>query len=168
MIRLLTREDAQDFWDLRLEALATVPRAFASSEQEHRNMSLSETGERLRPQDNGNFVLGAFDGKTLIGTIGFFRETREKTAHKGMIWGVYVTAPHRGKGIGNGLLAAAIERLRTYSGLRQVNLTVAADQAAAVALYRRHGFTEFGLERAALKAGGGYVDERWMTLRLSD
>lgn len=46
----------------------------------------------------------------------------------------------RGRGVGGGLLAALIARLTT-AGVRTVALTVHPDNAAALRLYRRAGFT---------------------------
>ncbi len=164
-IRLLTDADAQAYWDLRLEALETDPRAFGSSPEELRTFSVQQTGERIRATADGS-VLGAFDGRELVGNVGFRRESRAKTRHKGVIWGVYVTSSHRSKGVAGALLSDLIRRFKAYPDLRQVTLAVSSAQIAAMKLYRAAGFESFGLEHAALKIGDEYVDEHWMMLRL--
>jgi len=49
----------------------------------------------------------------------------------------------RGKGIGRALIAAAFADLM-MSSAKKMFLEVAADNAAAIALYRAHGFAEIG------------------------
>lgn len=165
-MRLLTEADAQAYWSFRLEALETDPRAFSSSAEEHRRLTLEQTAERLRPVENGKFVVGAFDNEHLIGTVGFYRETCLKTRHKGFIWGVYVTPSCRGRGVGKALLQEALNRIRAHLDVRQINIAVTSTQAAAERLYRSVGFESFGLERESLKIGDEYIDEQWMVLRL--
>ena len=166
LIRILTQADAEVFSTLRLEALETEHRAFSSSPEEHRALTMDQIRERLRPVDEGSFVCGAFDGAELIGTAGFFRQNQPKTRHKGMVWGVYLKPAYRGRGLARLITDALLTRVRTYRDLRQVNLSVAATQTAAERLYRALGFEQFGYEAEALLVDGELVDEYWMVLRL--
>ena len=134
--------------------------------EEHQEFGVARTAERLRRGENGDFVLGAFDREELVGTVGFHRENRPKTQHKGMIWGVYVAPAYRGRGLARALMIAAIERVRGYADVRQINIVVAATQAAAERLYRALGFEAFALEREGLRVAEEFVDQHWMVLHL--
>lgn len=120
---------------------------------------------RITPKDSG-FVVGAFAGAELIGMGGFYREDRPKIWHKGTIWGVYVTAAWRAKGVAKRILTAVLERLRTFPGLDHVVLHVTSNQVAARRVYISLGFEIIGHERRAFKIGDDYIDQDHMVLWL--
>lgn len=164
-LKVLGNGDLDRYRRLRLEALRAEPTAFGSSYEIEASARADKYRDRLLGLPD-NFVLGACDGDQLIGIGGFFRETAPKRQHIGSVWGVYVTAAFRGRGIGRRLLAQVIERARELPDLEHILLSVTSDNAAAVALYRSFGFEAWGTEPAALKYEGVDYDETHMLLRL--
>jgi ribosomal protein S18 acetylase RimI-like enzyme len=79
---------------------------------------------------------------------------------------MYVVPEFRRQGIGAMLLDRALEHARQLEGLRQIILTVTANNVAAVSLYKSRGFTRFGLEPDALFVEGVYYDAEHLILRL--
>ena len=166
-IRRLTAEDAAALWKLRLSALETEPRAFSASPDANHTPNVEAVAEQLRTGGDDSFVIGAFDNGQLVGMAGLHREQRPKLRHKARVWGVFVRTSHRGKGIGRGVMEALLGCARDVTGLRQIQLSVAATQQAARGLYVALGFRPFGVEPEALQVDGAYIDEEHFYLPLS-
>ena len=169
-IRELTGDGADDFRNLRLRALKEHPEAFGSSYEAESGVPLEAVAERLRrnAESGDSFTLGAYRGSTLVGMVGFFQETREKTRHRGNIWGMYVPSEEQGKGIGGALLTRVIELARLLPGLEQIELAVVSRNRRARGLYAPLGFETYGVEPRAILVDGEYLDEEDMVLLLQD
>lgn len=165
-VRELLAGDGAAWWQLRAESLERDPDAFGKSLDEHRQMTPADVEARFPDVAAGSFHLGAFEREQLIGMATFSREPGLLERHKGHIYGVYVTAEHRGQGVGRLLIATLLERANTDPSLEQVLLAVGSGQLAANRLYRSFGFETFGTEPNALKIGWRYVNENHMILRL--
>ena len=165
-IRTLREKDAAAYWNLRLEGFQNDPFAFGKAAEDHQATTIEATAARLRDMPNDSFTLGAFEANKLIGIATFICETGLKERHKGRIYGVYVTAHQRGKGVASTLIAELLKRVREDPSLEQVLLGMAAGQDAARQLYRKFGFEVYGTEPRAIKIGSQYIDEDHMILRL--
>src|ERR1051326_1526826 len=158
-LRLLTADDAEAWWHLRLEMLRNDPFAFADATEEHLATTVDTVRERLAASDpRKNFVVGVFEQGNLMGTAGFFRRSNNKESHKGHVWGVYVSPELRGKGAGKALMLEIIRRAKEIEGLEQITL-VASAKLPAQQLYKSVGFESYGVEPHSLKIGTEYVDD---------
>ncbi len=151
--------------ELMLEAYDRHPQAFTSSVRERAVMPLSWWEARLTSKLD--VVLGGFEGGTLAGIVGLAFESREKARHKVTLFGMYVSADFRQHGLGYELVQAALAEARKHPVLKLVQLTVTAGNDAAINLYRRCGFIQFGLEPLAVRVGEDYFDKVHMWRDLS-
>jgi ribosomal protein S18 acetylase RimI-like enzyme len=158
-IRRLPPSDVGAYRTLRLSALAESPEAFGSDVAAESAAPVETFANTLRT----SYVAGAFAAERLVGIAGFRRLDREKTRHRGDIWGVYVAPEARGAGVGRQLLEHVLDHARTQ--VQQVHLAVTATNPAALRLYESLGFVRYGTEPRALRIGDRYLDEHLMVLQ---
>ena len=108
---------------------------------------------------------GGFADGDLVGLAGLQMRTGAKERHKARLFSMYVDAAHRGSGLAQQLIEAVIAGAREAEAL-VLQLSVSAGNAPAQRLYRRMGFTVYGVERRSLKVGGQFHDEELMALDL--
>ena len=166
-IRRLIPSDAAPYRDLMLAAYASNPDAFTSSVAERAALPISWWESRVSAEPEATeIVLGGFREDHLVGVAGLSFETREKVRHKATLFGMYVTPDFRQDGLGEMLVAAALDHARGRNGVRIVQLTVTKGNLAATSLYERSGFVEFGVEPFAVAVGDGFVAKVHMWLDL--
>ena len=152
-VRRLVPTDAAAYRALRLEGFAAHPREFRYSPADEEAVTLAETERRLAE----SFVVGVWADGELGGVGGWTCVAGEKLRHKGLLWGMYVQPRLRGTGAADRIVEAIVDDARGQVDL--LLLTVAAPNQRARRLYERHGFTVYGTEPMAVRAGETYIDE---------
>jgi len=166
-IRCLTASDTKTYWLTRNQGLLEAPDAFTSSHNEGLAITPERLALRFGGPESDDFVVGAFSNQgQLVGSVGFERETRIKTRHKGTVIGMYVIPAYRGLRLGEILLDALVSRVRKLHGIEQINLSVTQSNKGARSLYIAAGFVPYGLEKRALKIGDKYYDKEYLALTL--
>lgn len=140
----------RDYRQIRLEALHDAPQAFGSIYQEQLVKPDDYWQSRLEDAAKGenSWLLFARSGDQLIGIIGAFRANSEAEPARGpeaTIVSVYVTPAARGRGVSSLLMQGILDVLKEH-GFHRVQLGVNIEQAAALGLYQRFGFTIFETE----------------------
>ena len=162
MIRALTASDLDEFISIRKEMLASAVLSFGADPDRH--IDRDQTARDLEAKNSENFILGYYDGDTLLGMVGCMRNVRKKERHKAMIWGMYVRPAGRGKGIGRKLISEAVHKISLVDGVDKVHLSVTSAAGPARSLYESVGFQAFGVERDSIRWEGEVVDEVFMEL----
>lgn len=113
--------------------------------------------KRLAADDERAVKLVALHQGTVIGHMGLEQFTRVRRSHAGS-FGMGVLPAWQGKGVGSKLLATALDIADNWMNLQRVELSVYADNEAAIGLYRKFGFETEGLFRDYAVRDGRLVD----------
>lgn len=160
-IKELKASDAGIYRALMLRGYSEHPDAFTSTFEERATKPIEWWARRL--QDPTSLTLGAFDAAdALIGTLRLEQFQRLRERHKINLAAMYVLRDFAGRGIGRKLIDEALISCRKMGGIEMVNLTVTSDNLAALRLYGKVGFQEFGREKRAVKGNAMYLDKLYM------
>jgi L-phenylalanine/L-methionine N-acetyltransferase len=117
--------------------------------------SREETKAWIAQGAGGLHIVAVLDGR-LVGSASIITN-KGRRSHVGMI-GMIVHDDFCRRGIGTAMLAALIDAADNWLALRRLELTVYVDNAGAIALYEKSGFTIEGTRRQDAFRGGTYVD----------
>lgn len=160
-ITRLGPDDTEHFLALRRVALDGDHMSFRGASVDDAALGALWWQERLA-RDHVYAVVQ--DGEWLA-VGGLSRLAGVKLDHKGLVWGMYAVPAARGTGAASRILDALEDAARAI-GLRQLQLTLMADNARAKALYERHGYVLYAIEPDSVRRGDVYADEALMWKRL--
>lgn len=114
--------------------------------------------KRLEKQAGNHYGLVACAQNEIVGSLGLVVAERSPRRWHAAEIGMAVADEWQGRGIGSALLKAAIDLADRWLNLRRLELTVYADNAAAIRLYKKFGFEVEGLLRRYAFRDGVFVD----------
>lgn len=118
------------------------------------------------PDHNFTYGLVAiFEGR-LVGEVSIGRN-QGRQVHCAHIHRLIVDPGYQGRGIGAALLDGMIDMAENSLGITRLDHLIAADNAPALTLHRKHGFVIEGKLRDLLFVAGRYVDA-YMLARVRD
>ena len=166
-VRLKTG-DADRFLQLRRKQRVTDPWAFDADPEDGEAGDLDWAAGLLTREDTVAIfaVEHPQDSRQLIASAAVTRARQPRYAHRARVWGVYVDPAFRGHGLGRSVMQAVIRHARTWQGVDYLDLSVSANSPAALNLYTRLGFIQWGREPETTACGEQRFDEIYMTLRL--
>ncbi|AHY47867.1 Acetyltransferase (GNAT) family [Rubrobacter radiotolerans] len=113
---------------------------------------------KLAAPPEGLYSLVACSEVEVIGSASLeTHPNRPRLRHAGCV-GLAVRDDWQGRGVGSRLLEALLDLAKNWLGLSRVELTVCADNEAAVALYGKFGFEVEGTPRRHALGESKYVD----------
>ncbi|HEX8541020.1 MAG TPA: GNAT family N-acetyltransferase [Pseudomonas sp.] len=113
--------------------------------------------KRAEPYNERRVSLVAIQAGAVVAQGSLEQFSRIRRSHCGEV-GMAVALEWQGQGIGRQLLAGLLDVADNWMKLRRVELSVYADNQAAIALYRRLGFEDEGLLRDYSIRDGKFTD----------
>ena len=153
-IRAAEPTDAEALYDI-----FSGPRAVAGTLQLPW-MSLESRRARLTAAPDRHGIVATIEGR-VVAQAALHLETGPRRRDCGSI-GMAVHDDFQGRGVGTALMGALMDLADNWYGLRRLELTVYADNAAGVHLYQKFGFTIEGTAHQYARRNGELVDALYM------
>ena len=157
-LRVLTAADQAAYNEFFARGAARHPSLFRIHPEDFRERPFA-----TQASDDTATVL-AHDGARWLG-VGTIEREQNRAKRRHVAWIVRMLVVEQNAGVGRALLRGLKERALAMPGVDKVNLTVAAQNAAAVHLYSSEGFAPFSRELDAFRVGETRVEELTMSCR---
>jgi len=155
--RKLSAADSKLYREIRLESLKSHPESFGSSYEEQKQLPKLKFESVLERPVNESFIVGAFDGETLVGICGFIPfipSDEHGFQNAGVIIQVYVKSFYSGRKIGLNLVKAVIDEAFKLPDIEQIILEVAEGNISAIRVYEQAGFRTYKIVGGGAMGGG--------------
>lgn len=113
--------------------------------------------ELCQPERQDVMLVAELHGE-VVGSAGLHPTGPALRRRHVMHFGISVAREVQRRGVGSALMAAICDYADQWAGVLRLELTVYADNEAAIALYRKFGFEVEGTHRAYALRAGRYVD----------
>lgn len=155
VIRHATPADAADLY-----RILSQPETYADILQIP-HPSQEHIHERLTHFRDSQQRLVACIDSMVVGDLSLEVNSRARRRHAAS-FGICVDANYRQRGVASALMREMVSLCDNWLGVERIELTVFADNAAAIRLYQRFGFTTEGLARCYAMRHGQLVDTLYM------
>lgn len=118
-----------------------------------------------RQAEDNSLYLVADAGGEIVGQLGLRGGARHAVRHETLL-GITVKKERRGQGVGDALMAQAVDWARKSGVICRVELQVFTSNTHAIHLYEKYGFEIEGCRRKAVFRDGEYHDNYVMALLL--
>ena len=122
--------------------------------------SLEHWQERLHPKPGQKRLVACID-ENIVGDLALQVEASPRRSQVAT-FGISVAAHAQGRGVGSALMSEMINLCDNWMRIERIELTVFADNPAALGLYRKFGFEIEGTGRKFALRNGEYVDAYYM------
>jgi len=119
--------------------------------------SITQWRERLTTNTDLNYALVALADGDVIGSCGLHGNKNPRRQHA---WGLGISVRDdwQGRGVGSRMMTTLLDLADNWLGALRVELTVYAENAVAIAMYKKFGFVIEGTHRAYALRDGRFVD----------
>jgi nicotinamide-nucleotide amidase len=108
---------------------------------------------------------GLFAGKVCVGHLNLVSNIESDAHH--VTLGIGILSPFCSRGYGKKLMITAIEWAKKQKQIEWIDLGVFSQNQAAMVLYKKLGFEEFGVRSDAFRIDGHKIDDHLMRLNVS-
>ena len=138
-------------------ALTFRARGAAAATLQNPYPSIAQWHERLTTDAASNYIFVALADGGVVGSCGLHGNKNPRRQHA---WGLGISVRDdwQARGVGTRLMTTLLDLADNWLGALRIELTVYADNAVAIRMYKKFGFVAEGTHRAFALREGQFVD----------